>query len=76
MTTLLIPAAYFCNSLTVSYNGTTSTTVLGAGSFVCSGGSISSYSVTGALFVVQSIGIINTTGSSPTYAITNIASYQ
>ena len=66
-TTLLIPAAYFCNVLSVN---TTAKTLL------CSGSSISSYSVTGSTFVVQSISIVNSSGTTANYAVTNISSYQ
>ena len=67
MTTLLIPTAFFGNALTI--NGTTA-------ALLCGGTSIGTYSVTGANFVVQTIGIINTAATTGKYAITNIATYQ
>jgi opacity protein-like surface antigen len=68
MTTLLIPSASFCNLLHINGSAT-------ASPLLCSGGSISSYVVTNANFVIQSIGLINTAATTARYAVTNIASY-
>ena len=65
--TLLIPYAFICNVLSVN---SVSKTIL------CSGSTIGSYSVTGSTFVVQSFGIINSGGTTATYAVTNISAYQ
>ena len=65
--TLLIPYAFLCNVLTVNSS---------AKIILCSGSAIGSYSVTGSTFVVQSFGIINYSGTTANYAVTNISSYQ